>query len=100
MKKYQKELNLSRLVHNHEEPYTPMNYEEIVKRIATHFDEIIQNARRIQNITTIRDMDRYLNLEDVEEKKNLLRRQGNFKTREHKERNRGQNNRLQLNYNC
>lgn len=55
-----------------------MTEEEIVKRLCRHFDENIQNARRMQNITSIRDMERYLNAEDVEERNNMFIRQGNM----------------------
>lgn len=42
-----------------------MTEEDIVKPIARQFDENIQNAKRMQNITSIRNMERYLNSEDV-----------------------------------
>jgi hypothetical protein len=52
----------------------PMTEDEIVVCLSEHFDELIQDARRVQNITTITEFEALLVREDIKHNKDRTRR--------------------------
>ncbi|KAG8257610.1 hypothetical protein J6590_046299 [Homalodisca vitripennis] len=55
-----------------------LDEEDIVIIICEHFDKNIQDARRVQNVVTIKDFEKLLDREDIDERQSKFKLNGEF----------------------